>query len=280
MSGGIEIKSGHWSAMINPKHGANVERLMYDGKDVYFPVKSNEDLKQNPYTHGSPILLPANRTAHGRFEFRGREYFLGVNESKSGANLHGCLHDKEFSTLWVHTDSVCLEYVNRGFVYPFDFVLRAEYVTDGQSFLQKYSLTNTGSEPMPYTFGLHTTFCEPQSFKVPVCALYERDGACMPTGKLLPLDKDKSLYRTGAKSRSNAITGYYKADGNKACIDDFEYEFSENFNTVILYNGEGKSGFLCIEPQCGLVNGLNIKDGFSVLEPGKTDCFYTRLRHI
>ena len=37
-----------------------------------------------------------------------------------------------------------------------------------------------------------------------------------------------------------------------------------------LFNGGGKQGFLCIEPQAGWVNGLNIPSAHKVLGAGKS----------
>ena len=46
-----------------------------------------------------------------------------------------------------------------------------------------------------------------------------------------------------------------------------------------MYNGEGVSGFLCIEPQAGKVNGLNIPDGYKVLAPNETVIYSMRFTH-
>lgn len=276
----VEIKDKKWYAIINPEHGADIEKLTFCKKDVYFPLKDESMIAENPFVHGIPILLPANRTSGGCFEFDGKTYSLPINDKKSESNLHGLVYAQRFTVIDRQDSRICLEYRNFGNVYPFEFLLRIEYCICGDSFLQKYSITNTGHISMPYTFGLHTTFCEPKSFAAPIDAVYERDEKFLPTGRILALDKDKECYRSGAKSYGNEITGYYRAAGTKSYIDDFEYEFSENFDTVTLYNGAGKSGFLCLEPQSGLVNGLNIPGGFRILETGMTEVFYTRLSHM
>ena len=67
-----------WRAEISARHGANVTKLQYDGKDVFVPLESEEQLEKNPYIQGAPILLPANRTFKGKFEFEGKNYTLPI----------------------------------------------------------------------------------------------------------------------------------------------------------------------------------------------------------
>ena len=40
---------------------------------------------------------------------------------------------------------------------------------------------------------------------------------------------------------------------------------------------DGESGFLCVEPQSGKVNGLNMEDGHTVLAPCEKIKFETRI---
>ena len=58
----VILKSGGWLAEAAPHLGANLTWLSYNGKPVYLPANSPKSLQNNPFVHGSPILLPANRT--------------------------------------------------------------------------------------------------------------------------------------------------------------------------------------------------------------------------
>ena len=62
-------------------------------------------------------------------------------------------------------------------------------------------------------------------------------------------------------------------------IDDILYTVSDNFDHWIMYNAMGKRGFLCLEPQAGKVNGLNIEGGCPVIAPGKSHTYTTRYTH-
>ena len=274
------IENSVWRAEVTPALGADISSLKYKGVDVYVPLETEEQLSVNPYLHGSPILMPANRTAGGKFTFHGREYSLPVNEPRTGAHLHGLVHKQEFTVIKQSGSSVKLRFENRGEIYPFPFELTAEYSAEDEVFYQKYEIKNIGDADMPFTFALHTTFCEPEIFSVPIDFCQEKDGFHIPTGRYVPLNSEEREYAAGTNSRGKEISGYYRLSGNTAEIDGFEYTVSDNFDHWILFNGRGTSGLLCIEPQCGKVNGLNIEDGFRVLRPGETIPFFTGLKRL
>ena len=131
---------------------------------------------------------------------------------------------------------------------------------------------------MPFTFALHTTFIEPNSFSVPIDLCQEKDGFHIPTGKYVPLNRQEQGYVSGGPSKGLVISGYYRACGHTAYLDDLSYTVSENFDHWILFNGRGESGLLCIEPQCGKVDGLNIKDGCKILNPNEETEFWIEIK--
>ena len=269
-----------WHAEISACFGANVTRLQYNGKDVFVPLLSKEQYNANPYIHGCPILLPANRTYKGRFCFEGNEYFLPLNDPKHDAHLHGLVHCSTFDVVKTADDRIELEYHNDGAVYPFTFKLQVEYNLLNEGFYQCYTLKNTGDCNMPFTFALYTTFVEPEIFSVPVSLCQQKNEHHIPTGKYVPLSIQEEKYVSGSRSQGLNISGYYKSSGNTAEIGDFRYTVSENFDHWILFNGGGKGNFLCVEPQCGAVNGLNIDGGHTVLKPGEFEVFSTTVKTV
>lgn len=272
-----EIKSGHWRALVSDELGANIVKLEYDGKDVFRPLESIEQLDINPYIQGAPLLLPANRTKDGKFTFEGKEYSLEITEQSTGANLHGLLHRQKFGVLEIKSDEIKLTYENKGEIYPFPFVIDVTYGFKGDIFTQKYEIKNTGDTNMPLTFALHTTFVEPQNFTVPIDACQQKNEKHIPTGEYVALNGQESCYVTGSPSKDLNISGYYRASGNEATVGDFIYRTDKNFDHWILFNGSGKKGLLCVEPQCGAVNGLNSQNGCIVLNPDQTICLKTEI---
>lgn len=273
----VTIKSGLWEADICARLGGNVIALRYDGQDVFRPLSDESQLEINPYIQGAPILLPANRTYLGKFSFEGKDYELPITEERSGSHLHGLVHRQEFSLVECNSKSVTLKYSNRGEVYPFNFDMLVTYETAEDGFLQKYVIKNTDTCNMPYTFCLHSTFVEPESFSLPLAKKQEDDERSIPTGRYLDLNEQEQKYLTGSPSKGIYVVGYFESAGSTAIIGDYVYDVSENFDYWILYNAEGIAGYICIEPQAGKVNGLNIDGGCVILSPGEEHTYCTKI---
>lgn len=271
----LELTGGRWRACIAPEEGGNIVCLRRGGEDVLAQLRAGN---ADPYLVGSPLLLPANRTAGGKFCFGGHIWHLPVNEIKSGSNLHGQLHKVAFSVVKNTAASVHLTYENRGEIYPFPFRMDVSYTLSGEGFEAHYALTNLSEGAMPYSFGLHTTFAEPEYFSVPLGMQQEWDVKNLPTGRYLPLNETERKYVQGASSRGQVISGYYTAAGDTARIGDYVYR-AEGFDHWILYNARGENGILCIEPQKGAVDALNQPD-CPVLAGHETAHFGTYLSHV
>ena len=90
----------------------------------------------------------------------------------------------------------------------------------------------------------------------------------------VPLNPKEQKFVTGSASKGIAISGYYKSCGNVSLIGDYNYTVSHHFDHWILFNSEG---VLCVEPQCGAVNGLNIADGHLLLKPNEMLNLWTKI---
>lgn len=273
----FRLRAGKWESYIAPQIGADVVSLQYAERDVLVPLRSKEQLDENPYLHGSPILLPANRTRDGKFSFHDREYTLPINEESTHSHLHGFVHSQPFQVCDHSNTSVTMVYENRGECYPFPFQLTASYSLSADGFSQRYEIRSTADVDFPLTFALHTTFAEPEWFSVPISRCQERDEQLLPTGRLVSLSPLQEKFAEGGASKGVAITGYYLSKGNTARIGDFTYTVSDLFDHWILYNGGGNAGFLCVEPQCGAVDGLNSQTGKLILRAGDTAVFETTI---
>lgn len=269
-----KIRGGNWLAEIAPDIGANILRLQHSGKDVLVPLRSPERLKDNPYLQGAPILLPANRTANGEFIFENKKYFLPVNESGTNAHLHGLVHRQPFCVEKMIDNEITLFYENKSEIYPFAFRIEVVYRISNDSFWQEYSIKNMDMCNMPVTFALHTSFTEPDQFSVPIDCCQQKDEFHIPTGHYVPLNPKEQKFVNGSASKGIAISGYYKSCGNVSLIGDYNYTVSHHFDHWILFNSEG---VLCVEPQCGAVNGLNIADGHLLLKPNEMLNLWTKI---
>ena len=274
----ITLKCGLWQAVICPRLGGNIIALKYDMEDVLRPLEDENELKINPYLWGAPILMPANRTHAGRFSFEGREYTLPLNEPEHGNHLHGLVLYQVFELVEADESRAVLRLVDRECVsYPFPYAISVTYSLTENGLSADYEVENIGKGNMPLTFCLHTTFIEPESFTCPIDMCQEKDSHHVPTGRYIALNALEGEITSSSPSKGRVISGYYRASGKTARIGDCKYSVSDNFDHWIFYNGEGKGGYLCVEPQCGKVDGLNIEDGHIRLSAGKKIKFETRI---
>lgn len=252
-----QIRFGDWQAVIEPACGSNVTDLQYRGKSILRAPDSVDQLKGRPCLYGVPLLLPANRTADGMFAFEEKTFRLPINEPALNNHIHGLLKDAPFRLVECSDRHVVTALENRGAYYPFPFCLEIVDSLGEDGFTRRMFLKNIGAAPMPYTLALHTAFLEPESFCVPIEQCYEMDARHIPTGMLLPLSTRQQAYREGMRPDGSSISGVYTSCGNTVRIGDFRMTVSEQFDHWVLFNSTGGEGFLCIEPQCGGVNGLN-----------------------
>lgn len=277
INGAVKITKGDFQAYVCPRLGGNVVKLTHKGADVLRPLTDEADLQISQYLYGSPILMPANRTYKGKFVFEGKEYSLPVNEPHNDCNLHGSVLYEEFELVHASADSVTLRLIDKeAKSYPFPFSLTVTYRVSDEGFFSEYTVENIGKGNMPLTFCTHTTFIEPESFSVPIDLCQEKDAHHIPTGRYVPLKEQEKGYVTGSPSQNVFITGYFRSCGNTARIGDYLYTVSDNYDHWILYNGQGKSGLLCVEPQAGAVNGLN-QDGAHLLLKKNENITFTTL---
>ncbi len=266
----FRIGSGEWEAGISDFAGGNIAFLRYRGVNILRPLLSEEELNMDPFRHGSPVLLPANRTRNGRFSFRGKEYVLP-------SLMHGLVSSSRFLVMEHGENRITLSLEAGDGIYPFPFRLSVDYVLDGNGIICTYTLLNTGDGDMPFTFGLHTTFDSVDTFRVPVSRRMETAEGKIPTGNFLPLTGDELSYSSGCVNRGK-FSGFYSSLGNRALVNgNVAFEVSENFDYWTLFApGQGK--MLCIEPQCGSVNGLNLGDAFfRILPEGESILFRTHI---
>ena len=261
----VQIQHSPWQAVIDPAQGGNIVRLTCEG----IPVLRTPEEASNHYLFGSPILLPANRTTEGRFTFREKAYQLSVNEPKAPANLHGLVHLQMFQVMGQGDNWVELQYRSTSEVYPFPFQSTVRYILMDHGIKSLYCIENVGQSAMPFTFALHTTFVEPDWFMVPLGMEQERDEHNLATGRYLPLNEQQTTFTKGTDPRQCGISGYFSAAGHEARIGSYCYRVCPAFDHWILFNGGGGSGQLCVEPQLGAVNGLNLPGGCRILAPGE-----------
>ena len=271
------LRFGDWEAVVLPDFGMNMVSLRYRGDPVLREPNDRDVLAHEPYTHGIPLLFPANRTKNGRFTFNETEYSLPLNEPQRGNHIHGRMFDALFTVCDTDKSTVTAVYNNTGERYPFSFKMT---VTDNLSeygLKRTLVLKNTGGSPMPYTLAFHTSFTEPAWFSAPIGQRFLCDPNYIPTGNMAALTETEAQYVLGICPSNLVISGFYTSTGHCVKLGAYRFTVSENFDEWILFNGGGGQGFLCAEPQCGEVNGLNRLNGHCILNAGEEAVFWLKI---
>lgn len=254
----LRLSDGIWQAEVRPEFGMNVSSLFCRNTPILRAPNDEKTLKNAPFLHGIPLLLPANRTKNGQFFFKNRKFSLPINEPLHNNNLHGLMFGAPFTVTEQTGNSVRAVCQNRGERYPFAFDMTiTDVIQDGWC----RTIELTALEDMPYTLAFHTTFVAPPVFSVPIGRRFIRDDHYIPTGETVQ-----------AEPLGQAISGFYEAAGHTATVGDFSFSVLENFDQWVLFNGGGGQEFLCIEPQCGGVNGLNTEQ-HRILQAGEGEIF-------
>lgn len=257
MKNTVSIARGKWQAEICPEWGGNLVCLSCGDRELLRTPKDLEEIKNSPVLYGIPLLLPANRTENARFSFAGKEYALPLNEPLRNNSIHGALHSAAFQVERITENSVVTSLENTGEWYPFPFRITIEDTLSETGLTRDLTLENTGEVTMPYTLAYHIAFVEPSFFAAPVGKRYLVNENFIPTGELAELSEREQAYRGGMAPDGNRVSGFYTACGDTVVIGDYKMKLSRQFDHFVLFNGSGNEGFLCIEPQCGAVNGLN-----------------------
>ena len=273
----IVLNSGDWQARVAPRFGMNMLSLTYRGRELLRTPASEADFLAAPETFGTPPLMPASRTADAAFCFDGRRYTLPMNEPARRTHKHGQLHCTQFAVVRQSADAVTGVYQNTGALYPFPFTATVSCTLSPDGSRQTYAFRNDGDGPMPVIFAVHAAFAEPRDCRLPIGEAWELDERFLPTGAMRALSIGEEALRNGAAPPKDSISCCYTASGRRAELGDFYYDVSELFTQWVVWNGGGARGFLCVEPQSGPINALNIAGGAIRVPAGETVCFDTRI---
>lgn len=287
MSDWLTIGGGALTARINPL-GAELSSLtdaqgrerMTDADPAYWAGRS-------------PLLFPIVGALNGgTYRHLGQEYPLPQ---------HGFARRRVFTLVDSGADHATFRLTDDGdsrALYPFAFALDAEYRIEGSSLSIACTVTNTGDEPMPASFGYHPAFAWPLpgsadkdghgiAFEQPEPAPLARlsggliAGHDRPSplidGQYLPLSdalfQDDALIWDGLASR--AVT--YRSPGGATLRVEFP-----DADKLGIWSKHG-ARFVCIEPWWGIADPagfkgeISEKPGILMLAPGEHRRFSIRL---
>ncbi|MEW9669381.1 aldose 1-epimerase [Ammoniphilus sp. 3BR4] len=291
----VQASNEQMEIIIVPGWGSNLISCIH--KESNYQVlrvpDSLEEYGSNPYLFGTPVLFPPNRIGDGTFEFNGRTYHLEINEKGKNNHLHGFVHDKRWELVKaeaqedrvvVETEMDSSHYPDIFEQFPHHFVIRMTYMLEGATLHKNATIRNKGTEPFPWGLGYHTTFFFPEdqsSFSLTADKRWLLDERLLPTGELEEMEYKKELHE-GIRLKDWALDDAFLSSAlsggrNEASVETaglkIVYRADEHFKHWVVYNADGRQGFVCPEPYTWVTNAPNLRlpeslTGVQVLGPG------------
>ncbi|MEW6359101.1 MAG: hypothetical protein AB1696_22395 [Planctomycetota bacterium] len=290
----LEDDSADFAAAIAPGFGGACASLRHGEHELLH--------RANVFTEGAmkgriPVLFPVvgrsfEKGELGIYRHRGTIYPM---------DIHGFVKDRP----WREVDRQCT--ADRAGVtveirsgkdtlrsYPYDFSLAIEYLVEGACLSLIATVRNLGGETMPFCFGYHPYFRAPIGdgrredclIRIPGRKIWEMSGG-QPTGRQLdasskfvegmhlPVDHLENILTEVGPWTELECPGVGK-------IIRVEFD-ARALETVTVYSPPD-SGFVCLEPRCGLPNALSdaapVKEGMKELPSGEEFTTTVRIRII
>ncbi|MBH53033.1 MAG: hypothetical protein CMI18_01655 [Opitutaceae bacterium] len=152
----VTIQNNELSVTV-AKHGAELQSIKHIKTDIEYLWQGDPEY----WEKRSPNMFPVNvRFKDNRFSYKGKEYEmprmgLAVNGAFEVHEQTGKKRDDAKLVLSLKSSKETLKY------YPFPFELRVISQLKGLKLHQKYRVTNTGNETMPFALGGHPGFRAP-----------------------------------------------------------------------------------------------------------------------
>ena len=265
MDSTIELSDAEAGSAVTivPARGAIVTRFRVGGRELlYLDETTLRDPTKN-VRGGIPVLFPSpGRLTGDRFTRAGR----------SGAmKQHGFARDLPWATRSIDASARRATLVlgatdaTRA-AFPYDFALAITYSLTGASLRLDADVENTGSETLPFGFGLHPYFLVPDSEKgrarIATRATRAFDNVekkTVPFGGFDLTAREVDLHLVDHGSSESELSW---GDGARLAI-----RASPELTRWVVWTLAGKD-FVCVEPWTGPADGLNTGDGLLELAPG------------
>jgi len=289
--------------LLVPSWGSNLISITVkeQGLELLRTPGSAEEYYHRPILYGIPLLFPPNRIDRGKFTFNGREYQFPINEPAEDLHNHGFVYDKEWKlrNTAIIGEQIIIETEFNSRLFPelksyfsHDFLMQLSYTLTKGRINKEVAIKNLGREAFPLGFGFHTSFAFPlksadsgqqATFRASVVKRWQLDERNLPTKSFDQMYVEELV--AGTDLSGWTLDDAFLADTalhgkNQVQINHYQeglkivYSCDDNFKHWVIYNGDGKQGFVCPEPYTWITNAPNLdlpaeRTGLQVLEPNQ-----------
>lgn len=295
----VKLTGGGYEAVIIPAFGANCVSLRHlpTGTDILRSPADEQALAGGVNVYGLPLLFPPNRVRDGRFTFGGREYVFPVNEPARGNHIHGMLSSAPFTRVKAGPeDRAHVSFAYRAtdaapyLAFPHAFTVVRAYALDGRGLAASVTFRNDSAETMPFGTGVHAALAlrsdAAYTLRVPALRHWPVDPVRMLTrGDTVSDGCVLDPLRAGVDPVNGPLSIQLECEpGAPIVLSDGKTRvtcvYDEKMPFVMLWNGGGRSGFVCPEPETCAADAANLPNaaaaGWSSLAPGEERTFTLR----
>ncbi len=263
----IDIRYLDFVVAIDENDGMNVAFVSWKGKTL---IDGDVDRKAKGLTYGMPLMFPTpNRTKNNQYTYNNKQY---------GARMHGLLRNLYFEiTCNCQTkDGYMVTGVltwNSSYAefekYPFEFTLTIRIIIQHDVLTYEYDVQNIGETTLPYGFGIHPFFENPDgdakvmikanqmlaaSERINTGEILDVKGTEYDLSKLKPvkslnLDHVYMVNKTKDKIQEVARVHWHAHELILSCTDDFSH--------LVIYTPQNLAKF-CVEPQTCSIDAFNL----------------------
>lgn len=248
---------------VVPERGGIITQWQAAGQDILYLDQARFADPSLSVRGGIPILFPICGNLPGNTYSCGGQTF--------DLKQHGFARDLPWQVGAATDDSLTLTLQDNPqtlTVYPFQFRLQLTYRLLGNTLEIQQSFTNRGSEPMPFTAGLHPYFLTPDkgqlTFDIPATSGWDQR-----TQKAVEFTGSFDLHQDEIDWALRPLSG------QQATITDASRNLRivltwDSFYSLLVFWTVRDKDYCCLEPWSGPRNALNTQDALAHLKPGET----------
>lgn len=260
----LTLQSGDSSLQLLPDAGGAIQAWSCGPVPLMCPVRGMGCFPLVPY---------ANRIAHGRFHWDGRDHRLPLNFGNHPHSIHGIGWQRRWIVESSRDDRALLTLAHQGTEgWPFRFAAEQSFVLMPRSLRIELRMTNRHDRAAPAGLGLHPFFPRPSdaSLRFNATSVWLNDPTALPE-RCVPVPDawDHAADRAvGDEPLDNCFAGWDGAAHLQLGAASMTIAASDVLRHLQVYTPPGEA-FFCVEPVTHRPDAIN-GEGMAVLRPGES----------
>lgn len=267
----MKLAAGAWSLVAAPELGGAIRSLSRDGHDILRP--SAPDATEPFDLACFPLLPYANRIAHGRFVWQGRQVSIPRNHAGQAHPLHGIGWLAPWRVTAADGASATMRFDHAASdAWPWDLSAVQVLELTGQGLAMTLELTNGSDSAMPASIGFHPYFAKSgvSTLAFDAASVWLASDELLPRA-LAPADALGDWSRGGSLERADLVDHCYVGWNGNALVSRADGDVllrGGGTDALHVYVPPGEA-FFCAEPVTAMPDAVN-HGAAATLAPGET----------